>query len=95
MPLCKLWNTELVSETPVLSLSINTSLSAFRHYHLKPVQSEEVQALHQEQNIFITVNSCRLWKVTDLPGATCKHSAHLEEAEAEESSCVSQCPTAT
>ena len=51
MVLCKLWNAEVVSETPFLSLSINHSLSAFGHYHLKPVQSEAVQAFHQEKRI--------------------------------------------
>ena len=42
MALCKLWNAEVVSEIPFLSLSINHSLSVFGHYHLKPVQSEAV-----------------------------------------------------
>ena len=42
MVLCKLWNAEVVSETPFLSLSINHSHSVFMHYHLKPVQSEAV-----------------------------------------------------
>ena len=90
MVLYELWNAEVASETPLLSSSINHSLRAFGHHdHLKPIQSEAVQALHQGQDIFVNVNSCRLWKVADLPGATCACSTHLEEAEAQESCCVS------
>ena len=46
-PWSRKWNS------PVLSLSINHTLSAFGHDHSKPVQSEAVQALLQGQDLLV------------------------------------------
>ena len=55
MALCKLWTTEVASEPPLLALEMDHSLRVFGHDHLKPVQSEAVQALLQGEDVFITV----------------------------------------
>ena len=55
MALCKLWTAEVASEPPLLTLAMDHSLRVFGHDHLKPVQSEAVQALLQGEDVFITV----------------------------------------
>ena len=55
MALCNLWPAEVVSETLLLSLSINHSLRVFKHDHLKLVQSQAVQALIKGQDLFLIV----------------------------------------
>ena len=99
MVLYELWNTEVASETPFLSLSINRSLREFGHHeHLKPIQSEAVQTLHQGQDVFVNVYSCRLRKVADLPGATCHAALTLKRPRLRKAAVsvqVIQIPTAT
>ena len=80
-----LWTAEVATEAPLLQLAISHGLRAFGQEHLKPVHLEAVQALPRTRRI--RNRSCRLWKVANLPGATCARSTHLQEAE--ESDCVS------
>ena len=58
MALCKLWNAEVASETPFLSLSINHSLSVFGHYHLKPVQSMQCKHFTKNKTYSLLIVNC-------------------------------------